>query len=49
MAETGSAGGLLACAVTVLLVAAAYPRYLQRSDFTGDEERSRGAQPAVPD
>ena len=28
------AGGFLACAVTVLLVAAAYPRYLQREDFT---------------
>ena len=29
------AGGLLACAMTIALVAAAYPRYLQRRDFTG--------------
>lgn len=34
VADGGFAAGLLACAVTVALVAAAYPRYLQRSDFT---------------
>ena len=39
--ESGSAGGLLACAVTLVLVAAAYPRYLHRSDFT--ETRNEAA------
>jgi len=33
-ADGGFAGGLVACAVTVVLVAVAYPRYLQRRDFT---------------
>ena len=34
VADGGFAGGLVACAVTVVLVAVAYPRYLQRNDFT---------------
>ena len=38
-AESGSAGGLVACAVTVALVAVAYPRYLQRRDFTDTKNR----------
>jgi len=32
--EAAPAGGLLACALTVVLVGAAYPRYLKRQDFT---------------
>jgi hypothetical protein len=32
--EPGIAGDLVACGVTLLLVVAAYPRYLQRQDFT---------------
>jgi len=33
-ADGGFAAGLVACAVTVVLVGVAYPRYLQRRDFT---------------
>ena len=32
--ESGMTGGLVACGVTLLLVVAAYPRYLRRQDFT---------------
>jgi hypothetical protein len=32
--ESGLATGLATCALTLVLVAAAYPRYLQRNDFT---------------
>ncbi len=32
--EVALAGGLVACAVTLLLVIVAYPRYLRRDDFT---------------
>jgi hypothetical protein len=32
--EPGLAGGLLACCITLALVGLAYPRYLQRRDFT---------------
>ena len=38
--DTGLTGGLLACGFTLALVALAYPRYLQRSDFTDTRDEA---------